>query len=294
MGPNAGDDITGQIMGLHGRGAARRTTHGRGWPILAIDQSPGRHRSLSGAEIVVQTVLRGAGAVDCGHGATRFTAQARPGTTIVAPPHAELIYQPAEPLTILALIAPVDAAAGLAGLPALPEALYQRVFRDPFVSGALQRLWQEAGAEETDGAAFSGHLVASCLARLAMLAQREPEPRPAAAALSSAAVAEIEAFIERRLEDPIELADLARKAGLSVFHFARAFRAATGQPPMRFILFRRIERARELLLGSPMPLAEIAYACGFASQAHMTTAFSKLMGVTPGRMRRDGALGATG
>ncbi len=94
-------------------------------------------------------------------------------------------------------------------------------------------------------------------------------------------------FIAAHLGDDIALADLAAVAELSTHHFGEAFKTATGRPPYRFVMARRVERARELLRDGERPIAEIAYAAGFSSQAHLTTNFRRLTGVTPGRFRRS-------
>jgi AraC family transcriptional regulator len=99
-------------------------------------------------------------------------------------------------------------------------------------------------------------------------------------------LAKVMDFIEATLDREIHLTDLATIAGLSPFHFSRVFKLETGETPYHFVGQRRLERARLMLLGSDMPLAELALSCGFASQSHFTAAFSKAMGVSPGRYRR--------
>lgn len=89
-----------------------------------------------------------------------------------------------------------------------------------------------------------------------------------------------------RLDGEIPLDELARECGLSRSHFARAFKRTTGQPPHRWLMERRLERARELLLESKLSLAEIADACGFADQSHFTHRFSAATGVVPSEWRR--------
>jgi len=71
-------------------------------------------------------------------------------------------------------------------------------------------------------------------------------------------------------------------------HFARAFKAATGTPPHRYLTDRRIGRAETMIAEGRLSLAEIADVCGFSSQAHFTRWFKRIMGVTPGiyRMHR--------
>jgi AraC-like DNA-binding protein len=55
----------------------------------------------------------------------------------------------------------------------------------------------------------------------------------------------------------------------------RAFKAATGKTLHRFVLERRIERAKQMLQQDHSTLADIAYACGFCSQAHLTSVFAQ-------------------
>jgi AraC family transcriptional regulator len=94
------------------------------------------------------------------------------------------------------------------------------------------------------------------------------------------------AFIEAHLQENIGLTDLAAAAGLSANHFLRVFKLATGETPYHFLRARRLERARQLLAASAMPLAQLALECGFANQAHFTAAFSREQGISPGRYRR--------
>ncbi len=95
----------------------------------------------------------------------------------------------------------------------------------------------------------------------------------------------IEELIEEKLEAALTLEELAAVIGLSAGFFARAFKAAMGKPPHSYIIDRRIARARALLRTSDADLSEIAYACGFASHAHMTAQFRRRLGVTPTTLR---------
>jgi AraC family transcriptional regulator len=84
----------------------------------------------------------------------------------------------------------------------------------------------------------------------------------------------------------ISLSQLARECGLSITQFARGFRQSTGLSPHQWLLARRIDKAQTLLLGSDLPLAQIASLCGFCTQSHMSSVFRKLAGVSPGYWRR--------
>ncbi len=93
--------------------------------------------------------------------------------------------------------------------------------------------------------------------------------------------------IDARLSEDIALAELANIAGCSVGHFARAFKRSTGVSPMRFIQQRRIDLAAVLLQTTNLPIVEVALTCGFQNQAHFTTLFSRLRGLTPAVYRRE-------
>lgn len=110
--------------------------------------------------------------------------------------------------------------------------------------------------------------------------------------LSSMQLRRVLLFVEQNLDDDLSLTTLAAVAGLSPSHFARRFKAALGDAPHRFVLARRVDAAKRLLLQTDMPLAEIAAAAGFSSQAHLTGIFGRAVGVTPGvyRARRHECL----
>ena len=105
--------------------------------------------------------------------------------------------------------------------------------------------------------------------------------------LSPARLAKVIELVEKRLDSEICLSDMARVAELSPFHFSRVFKLATGETPYQFVGSRRLDRARRMLTEGSMPLAELALCCGFASQSHFTAAFTKAMGMPPGRYRRN-------
>ncbi|EWY39559.1 AraC family transcriptional regulator [Skermanella stibiiresistens SB22] len=84
----------------------------------------------------------------------------------------------------------------------------------------------------------------------------------------------------------LSLASIAGECGLSVSHFARAFKQCTGKPPHKWLLESRVERARDLLLNTGMSLAEVALECGFSDQSHFTRVFSRVVGTSPGTWQR--------
>lgn len=92
--------------------------------------------------------------------------------------------------------------------------------------------------------------------------------------------------IEHHLEDDLTLADLARVACLSEFHFSRRFALSIGMPPHRYVSRRRLERAMEMIAAGALPLSEIAARAGFSSQASFSRAFRRTVGLPPGEYRR--------
>jgi transcriptional regulator GlxA family with amidase domain len=92
-------------------------------------------------------------------------------------------------------------------------------------------------------------------------------------------------YIDRNLGRPLRVARLARIVGLSEFHFIRAFRAATGQTPHQYLRARRIARAEELLVTTPLPVTEICTAVGFNSLGSFSSVFRRFTGESPSAYR---------
>lgn len=181
---------------------------------------------------------------------------------------------------------------------ALVAAVAARVIGELRASGELWRLGQPSEAlkarESINGEPCPGRPCAGNTTdqqEVDMLVRSTLEQmRPVAVCVSGGlapwklrkVVSEIEAHLDRS----ITLKSLAMVAGLSLKHFARAFRKSTGVSPHRWILLQRVARAENLLIESNEPIAVIAGMTGFADQSHMTASFRKLIGTTPGAIRR--------
>jgi transcriptional regulator GlxA family with amidase domain len=94
-------------------------------------------------------------------------------------------------------------------------------------------------------------------------------------------------LVEARLDGKLSVTDLASESRLSPKHFTRAFRHTFGMPPYRYLLLRRVERAKKLLLLNQLSLAEVALRCGFAGQSHFNRIFAASTGRAPGAWRSD-------
>jgi transcriptional regulator GlxA family with amidase domain len=89
-----------------------------------------------------------------------------------------------------------------------------------------------------------------------------------------------------RLDGPLSIIEIADAVDMAPEYFARAFRQAMGEPPHRWLMRKRVERAKDLMKIPGSSLAEIASVCGFVDQSHLTRVFTRTVGITPGRWRR--------
>ncbi|WP_298336568.1 AraC family transcriptional regulator [uncultured Erythrobacter sp.] len=158
------------------------------------------------------------------------------------------------------------------------------LIRDREIRQLILSLWDTAAKEGLMAGVKMDSLFQLMIVRLAELSGQAVNESNAG--LSQEQIAKACALIEDRLGEGLSLPEIAGEVGVSPFHFARRFKAQTGDTPHGYIMERRLARAKEALHHSRDPIADIAYACGFSSQQHMTTAFSKNLGVTPARYRK--------
>ena len=93
-------------------------------------------------------------------------------------------------------------------------------------------------------------------------------------------------YIHAHPGDNLSVPLLAARAGVSEAHFRRLFQEAMGTSPHRYVLALRLEQARKLLASTSLPIAEVADACGFSSQSHLTYSFRNAHASTPAQYRR--------
>lgn len=182
----------------------------------------------------------------------------------------------------------------------LPDAMLRGVQAEmgiahvaPIVLRQHERLRQLIALIDTEMRApgFASDLMIDGILRAisSILVRGDPPANPGFADrvhISRAKLNRVIEFVEARLDQEMSLYDLAKIAELSPFHFSRVFKLTTGETSYHFVCSRRLARAQQLLTESDIALAELALACGFASQSHFTAAFSKAFGTSPGRYRR--------
>ena len=136
------------------------------------------------------------------------------------------------------------------------------------------------------------HFGLECIATSIALAVSQHAGATAVALKSSPRLAPrqiraVHAYVEDHLDERVALAELAAAAGLSCFHFLRAFKRSVGVTPGQYVLDRRMERARTLLKSGTMSIAEVGIRVGFAQASHFTRAFRRTAGVPPSVFRNN-------
>jgi AraC family transcriptional regulator len=171
-------------------------------------------------------------------------------------------------------------------LPATTTVEHRVFFQDPTILHVAQLLKAEVVSEGLAGGLYVEalrNLLAVHLLRNHTAAAVKPTVEDVH--LDSLKLKQLQDYIEEHLAEDLAIATLANLIPMSQFHFARTFKAATGESPHRYITQRRIERAKVLLSVTRLSAAEIAYQVGFANQSHFTVQFRKTVGMTPKQFR---------
>jgi AraC family transcriptional regulator len=172
---------------------------------------------------------------------------------------------------------------------------YQSSFKDPLLAEIAYAISSELQCETSAGGLLADTLATSFAARLVQAhlgsSLSRPVTRPGGRhAVDRRRLLRVLDYIEANLEGDLTVDRLASIACLSQFHFARAFKAAIGQSPHRYVSGRRLQRAKALLAGGNRSLVDIALALKFSCQANFTRAFRQATGQTPGQYRRNFSL----
>ena len=140
--------------------------------------------------------------------------------------------------------------------------------------------------DELDSPTVLHEDAADSLGRL-MLVRLARHRRQAAASsgLTPKVLSRLRDYVVEHLSERILVADLAKQASLSPNRFALSYSERIGQSPHQFVLALRLEHAAAMLRLSTSSLADVANACGFASQQHLSNAVRRHLGTTPSRYR---------
>jgi AraC family transcriptional regulator len=150
----------------------------------------------------------------------------------------------------------------------------------------LMKLLADAVPDPDPSVQLYGDALVTALA-VRFLGRTDARGEKAGSKLSPLQLRDALSFLEAHMPQRVELATLAKLAGLSPSHYNRAFKASTGLAPYQWQLQARIERAQALMLDSAGSLEDIAEATGFADAVHFGRTFRRLIGATPSAWRKD-------
>jgi AraC-like DNA-binding protein len=159
-----------------------------------------------------------------------------------------------------------------------PNVTIRPVARDPALAASVGRLFAAAGRDDA-------LLAEESLSRCLMQAIDRHDVRGERKAPASAPIARALQRLDDAPEVAVSLGELAACCGITRFQLLRGFAREVGTTPHAYLVQQRVRLARRLL-ATGASISEAAAQAGFADQAHMTRAFSRHFGITPGRYRK--------
>ena len=212
-----------------------------------------------------------------------------PGSMLIAPPDTACEYVAECEAHVLTVSIPktiVEDYARDAG--ARLDVIDETAFRNPAVARQIGRLWNHL-AEDAGAASLLADLVTrDVLAAIASAGGVAPRPH-GRERLTNHGLRRIRDYVESGLAGDLDVQAMADVAGLSAAHFARAFAATVRMTPFRYVMSRRLARARELLERTDRSALDIALDCGFKTPSHFASVFRREYGVTPRTIRAAGS-----
>lgn len=153
---------------------------------------------------------------------------------------------------------------------------------DPLIQQIGIALLDESQSTTPSGRLFTDSLIQTLsIHLLTHYGTSKPNTGAVTGGLSGFKLGRVKEFIDANLDADLSLAEISSVAGLSQFHFARAFRKSTGLTPQQYLMQQRIERAKELLSKEDLPIVEVSLRTGFKNQSHFTSLFRKFTSLTP-------------
>lgn len=297
--------ITGHAAEKYVNGACLGTS-GHRWRRLLVERwrhGAGKLVPVMPRDTEVVVLLRGRTRVDRHGAGMRQSTSARLGTVWLCPAGLREDYVNAHHGAdeCLHIFLPSEPFAGtmLEDMdldPVRGELRYEAIDSDPFIAEIAWQIQREL-VEETSAGTLLADALGLSLSAYLLRGYAAADVRPKLPAmrekpLDQRRLGRVIAFIEHHIEQPLTVAELASVACTSPAHFARSFKAATGQAPHAYLSAQRLARAKQLLAREEQSISEIAYGSGFSSQANFARAFRKATGLSPrayrGRTSRSG------
>jgi AraC family transcriptional regulator len=263
----------------------------RQWGPLAateVHATPGRYPGQVMADHRVIFYLTPAVPTDCScEGIGQYRVQS-PYDFDLVPGGASGVWEDHAPCDMVSVrLAPslLSSTAEALGLPGGRAELAPKIgARDPLVEHVVRALMAELEAPAPAGRIYADSLATALTTRLLQnfaaigFAGRQT--------LSKPQVRRVVEFVEANLDGELTLEQVADVAGMSIPHLTTLFRRTMGQSVHGYVMERRVQRARALLLGHRMTIAEVALETGFAHQSHLARWMRRLLGVTPSEILR--------
>jgi AraC family transcriptional regulator len=182
----------------------------------------------------------------------------------------------------------LDAIADDAGTPRIGELNHEPVaFDDSTISSLGMAMLPALSHPDQASQLFVDHILLAVGIHVAQTyGGMRALPRPVRGGLAPWQERRAKEILCANLDGRVPLKDVAQECRLSVSHFSRAFRRSMGAAPHNWLLTHRVDLAKEKLRDDRLPLVDVALACGFADQSHLTRVFTRMVGVSPGAWRR--------
>jgi AraC family transcriptional regulator len=210
-----------------------------------------------------------------------------PGSMLIAPPDCSCEYAAEAAAHVLTVVIPSTVAEDFArDVGARLEIRDETAFRNPALAQQIVRLWIDVADDATATSLLADRLTRNVLDAIARAGGTSVR-RDGRERLANHVLRRIRDYVESGLADDLNVPAMAEVADLSPAHFARAFTATVRMTPFRYVMSRRLARARELLERTDRTALDIALDVGFKTPSHFTSLFRREYGVTPRAIRAD-------
>lgn len=256
-----------------------------GFSATLAEASAGRH--ILGASLHHRILFYNTGPVeaDCSCDGIRQQRLQMAGDFDLVPAGAEGWWEDRSKTEIVSVqVAPalVTSTSEAMALPSSRPGLTARLgSRDPQIAYLIQALCAELQSDAPAGRLYADALGLALTSRLLQTSATSIQRVSGRTGLTKLQLRRVIEFIDANLDQELNLPQIAQVAGLSVAYLTRLFRQSTGQTVHAYVMDRRVEEAKRLILTGDCPVAEIALQCGFAHQSHLASWMRRRLGITP-------------
>ncbi len=267
-----------------------RVAPDRGFSMMEGAQDAGEFSTPAVSDLMLSQSVGPAFHYVCDIGAGRFSGQTQPMDFVAVAPNVDTYCSVAGPARLRFLGIPGKFARAClerdASDPLDFGAIHTRHHRDPLIIQGLTLLWQEIEREDPAARIFVDGITAALVVRLSRLSQQVARAEDCRGGLAPHHSARVIEYMQSHLDRRVTLAELASLCDLSPWHFSRAFTHSHGDPPHRYLTRLRLQRARELLETTSLPICAVASATGYSHQ-QLARHFRLTTGIPPGTYRQQ-------